>query len=123
MWGSLAPAPPPLPAQVLASGPALPLRQHSSTATAAKMSTGVPAGSAASGSNRRLQQTQNQVDEVLLSHAERMDLKSTGEHSGNHCKPTWEHTLQSMSRKCECEVNFDRVIKVAKVGPLLFWKL
>ncbi|XP_037067223.1 vesicle-associated membrane protein 3-like [Peromyscus leucopus] len=34
---------------------------------AAKMSTGVPSGSssAATGSNRRLQQTQNQVDEVV----------------------------------------------------------
>lgn len=29
-------------------------------------STGAPAGPTASGSNRRLQQTQNQVDEVLL---------------------------------------------------------
>lgn len=40
-------------------------RPFAATATA-KMSTGVPSGSsAATGSNRRLQQTQNQVDEVV----------------------------------------------------------
>lgn len=38
-------------------------------------STGAPAGpSAASGSSRRLQQTQNQVDEVLLSNAENSEF-------------------------------------------------
>ncbi|KAF6346009.1 vesicle associated membrane protein 3 [Rhinolophus ferrumequinum] len=47
------------------SRPAAPLCGPS-PAAAAKMSAGVPAGSsAASGSNRKLQQTQNQVDEVV----------------------------------------------------------
>uniref|UniRef100_A0A8C2XYD8 V-SNARE coiled-coil homology domain-containing protein n=2 Tax=Capra hircus TaxID=9925 RepID=A0A8C2XYD8_CAPHI len=54
----------------LASGPRPPVPQRQSadpeTASAAKMTTNAPAGpSAAAGSSRRLQQTQNQVDEVV----------------------------------------------------------
>lgn len=71
-------------------------------------STGVPAGpSAASGSNRRLQQTQNQVDEVLLWKAEKMNFQSTWEHSGNNY-------LGGVSQKCERKVNSDHIIKVTQ---------